>query len=46
MNSTMLALTFDSAREDWKTSRGLQKETIPVPRLDDPDGVDEAVSRR
>ena len=40
MTNSMLALTFDSAREDWKSSRGLQKETIPVPRLEDPDGAD------
>jgi threonine 3-dehydrogenase len=40
MTDTMLALTFDSSREDWKSSRGLVKESIETPRLDDPDGAD------
>ena len=36
MSDTMLALTFDKAREDWATSTGLVKESIPRPTLQDP----------
>ena len=40
MSDSMLALTFDRAREDWATSTGLVKESVPVPSLgDDPSGV-------
>ena len=40
MGDTMWALTFDRSREDWATSRGLVRERVPVPRLDEPDGAD------
>lgn len=36
MNQSMWALTFDRSREDWSTSRGLVKERVPRPVLDDP----------
>ena len=36
MSQSMWALTFDSSREDWSGSRGLVKERVPRPRLDDP----------
>jgi hypothetical protein len=36
----MWALTFDRSREDWACSRGLVKERVPTPRLDDPSGAD------
>lgn len=36
----MSALTFDRSRESWAGSTGLVKETVPVPTLDEPDGVD------
>lgn len=36
----MWALTFDRSREDWACSRGLVKERVPTPRLDDPSGTD------
>lgn len=36
----MWALTFDRSREDWATSTGLIKERVPVPVLDEPDGID------
>ena len=36
----MLALTFDRAREDWASSTGLVKESVPRPKLDDPMGAD------
>ena len=36
MSQSMWALTFDSAREDWATSKGFVKERIPRPVLDDP----------
>lgn len=32
---TMWALTFDRTREDWGTSRGMVKERVPVPVLDE-----------
>lgn len=38
--ATMQALTFDRAREDWATSTGLVRETVPVPTIDDPDDID------
>lgn len=38
---TMLALTFDSARESWEGSTGLVKERVPAPVLDEQaDGAD------
>lgn len=40
MGDTMWALTFDRSREDWSTSRGLVRERVPVPVLDEPDGAD------
>ncbi len=40
MGETMWALTFDRSREDWATSKGLVRERVPVPRLDEPDGAD------
>ncbi len=40
MSDLMWALTFDRSREDWATSRGLVKERVPVPTLDEPDGAD------
>lgn len=40
MTDTMWALTFDRSREDWHSSRGLVRERVPVPRLDEPDGED------
>jgi len=40
MGDTMWALTFDRSREDWKTSRGLVRERVPVPTLAEPDGAD------
>jgi threonine 3-dehydrogenase len=40
MGETMWALTFDRSREDWAGSTGLVKERVPVPVLDEPDGVD------
>ncbi len=33
--SEMWALTFDKAREPWETSKGLVKERVPVPVLDE-----------
>lgn len=33
--SEMWALTFDKARESWETSKGLVKERVPVPVLDE-----------
>jgi threonine 3-dehydrogenase len=36
MSDTMLALTFDKAREEWNSSTGLVKETITQPVLHDP----------
>lgn len=36
----MWALTFDRSREDWACSKGLVKERVPTPRLDDPEGAD------
>ena len=32
----MWALTFDSSREEWSGSRGLVKERVPRPTLEDP----------
>lgn len=40
MSDSMLALTFDRSREDWASSRGLVKERVPRPRLDEPGGAD------
>jgi threonine 3-dehydrogenase len=40
MSETMWALTFDRSREDWASSTGLVKERVPMPRLDEPAGVD------
>ncbi len=40
MADTMWALTFDRSRESWDDSTGLVKERVPIPRLDEPDGVD------
>ena len=40
MADTMLALTFDSAREDWAGSTGLVRERVPVPEITEPDGAD------
>lgn len=34
-DGTMWALTFDKAREDWATSRGLVRERVPTPRIDE-----------
>jgi threonine 3-dehydrogenase len=36
MSDTMLALTFNKAREEWNSSTGLVKETISRPVLRDP----------
>ena len=36
----MWALTFDRSREEWACSKGLVKERVPTPRLDDPNGAD------
>ena len=33
MTQKMVALTFDSSREDWSNSTGLVKEIIPIPSL-------------
>lgn len=33
MTQKMVALTFDSSREDWANSTGLVKENIPIPSL-------------
>ena len=39
--SKMLALTFDRSREQWDSSTGLVRESIPVPELDEhSDGAD------
>lgn len=40
MSTHMQALTFDRAREDWASSTGLVKESVPRPQLDDPLGAD------
>jgi len=40
MGTDMWALTFDRSREDWSTSKGLVKERVPVPQLDEPGGAD------
>ena len=36
MSQSMWALTFDSSREEWSGSRGLVKERVPRPTLEDP----------
>ena len=36
MSTSMLALTFDKEREEWESSTGLVKESIPRPTLDEP----------
>jgi threonine 3-dehydrogenase len=40
MADTMLALTFDSARDGWDRSTGLVKERVPIPRLERPEDAD------
>ena len=30
---SMLALTFDSAREDWSSSTGMELDRVPIPQL-------------
>ncbi|MDG1481879.1 MAG: alcohol dehydrogenase catalytic domain-containing protein [Myxococcota bacterium] len=40
MADSMWALTFDRSREDWKSSTGLVRERVPIPTLDEADGVD------
>lgn len=40
MADSMWALTFDRSREDWSSSTGLVRERVPIPTLDEPDGVD------
>ena len=37
MTNDMVALTFDSAREDWSNSTGLVKERIAIPSLEEGD---------
>ena len=36
----MWALTFDRSREDWASSTGLVRERVPIPTIDEPDGID------
>lgn len=36
----MWALTFDRSREDWTGSTGLVKERVPIPAIDEPNGID------
>ena len=40
MSKSMLALTFDKERENWESSTGLVKESIPAPILADPAHAD------
>jgi threonine 3-dehydrogenase len=39
VSDTMLALTFDRARDGWTTSTGLVKERVAIPRITAPDHV-------